>query len=112
MCLYRRTIQIQISIKVCCWQVLGVLNQAMQCASGGDSSVQSSDSQLVSLQQALCSHFRQVQAPANTYLQMLAHTHFSLCLLVELDTAMLTYTTEIPLHRAPQTALCFDPFLT
>lgn len=86
---------------VCCWQVLGVLDQAMQCAAGGDSSVQISDSQLVGLQQALCSHFRQVPAPTNTLLQMLAHIPPSLCLLVDLDTAMHNYATEILLHRAP-----------
>ena len=55
---------------VCCWQVLGVLNQAVQCVSGGDSAAQISD-QLVSLQQALCSHFRQVPAKAKVSVQML-----------------------------------------
>ena len=44
--------------QVCCWQVLEVLNQAVECAKAAPATAEASDSQCDSLRQALCTHFR------------------------------------------------------
>lgn len=68
-CLYKSvsqwymTAHSQIKTDACCCQVLGEVGLAGQCASGGVSSIQISSDHLVSLRQALSSHFRHVPAP-------------------------------------------------